>query len=91
MTAATLQALAAETAEATAHVHGVTEQARLRGLTTEAPELTAAKLWQRVVRLRVIRDRARDDLYTARDEHEAAKTNYETAMAEFRAVKRETI
>lgn len=36
MTAATLQALAAETAEATAHVTGTTDQAILRGIVAAA-------------------------------------------------------
>jgi hypothetical protein len=40
MTAATLQALAAELTEATLEVQAVTEQARLRGLTVETFGLT---------------------------------------------------
>jgi hypothetical protein len=40
VTAATLQALAAELSEATLEVQAVTEQARLRGLTVETFGLT---------------------------------------------------
>ena len=41
MTAADLQAVAADAKEQTLHIQGVTEQVRLRGLTTETPILDA--------------------------------------------------
>ncbi len=83
MTAADLQTLAADTEAVALHTVAVTEQARLRGLTS-APELEAARLYKQVIRMRIARDRAADDLATA-------TTNYEAAWAEYRAVKMATV
>jgi hypothetical protein len=47
----------------------------------EAPELSAAKLYKQVVRLRITRDRAADDLATATQNYDAAKAEYDAAKA----------